>query len=55
MFESDDYKRGQRDALVALLESPDVDGIDVRFAAYECRKISKAVVDDAIREAVDDE
>ena len=56
-IESDEYKQGQRDALGALLSSPNVDAgtrSEIRFAAYEDRSIPKAVVDAAIEE-VDDE
>lgn len=47
----DDYKLGQRDVLVALLNDPNIDSTDLRFAAYENRRISKAIVDEAIAEA----
>jgi hypothetical protein len=46
-----EYKKGQRDVLVALFDDPTIDSTDLRFAAYENRKISKSVVDEAIENA----
>jgi len=52
--ESSEYRRGQRDAIATLLNSPYINmsvAVEIRHAVYEERSIPKAVVDDAIDEA----